>query len=223
MVVRIGIDLPQICLFFFFFLLTRGWRISAGLNKSSSRSSIHLQSSDFPARRNDQTNLCDRDTSVEKVGRRLKSKFKSHPPPTRRPLVPRLFRFILQLMKHGGGMCVGALVPRTSCLLFSDNFRPRSFFFFLFPTKSRVKAALTAETDIRVFIAERIIYHGLWICTVDRITDYTRLPLLIARQCPVGWIRCTFGARERGMSEALFSEWRGEGWRVYGGEEVSRG
>lgn len=115
--------------FFFFFLLTRGWRISAGLNKSSSRSSIHLQSSDFPARRNDQTNLCDRDTSVEKVGRRLKSKFKSHPPPTRRPLVPRLFRFILQLMKHGGGMCVGALVPRTSCLLFSDNFRPRSFFF----------------------------------------------------------------------------------------------
>lgn len=138
LVVRIGIDLSQICLFFFFFiLLTRGRRTSAGLNKSSSRSSIHLQPSDFPARRNDQTNLCDRDTSVEKVGR-LKSKFKSHPPLTRPLLlVPRLFRFILELMKHGGGMCVGALVLGTSCLLFFDNFRPRFFFFFSPPTKSR--------------------------------------------------------------------------------------
>lgn len=188
---------------FFFFLLTRGWRISAGLNKSSSRSSIHLQSSDFPARRNDQTNLCDRDTSVEKVGRRLKSKFKSHPPPTRRPLVPRLFRFILQLMKHGGGMCVGALVPRTSCLLFSDNFRPRSFFFFLFPTKSRVKAALTAETDIRVFIAERIIYHGR---PVDlHCGSYYGLYALAIVNC---------ASMSRGMNPVHV--WRERAWNVRG-------
>lgn len=143
MVVRIGIDLSQICLFFLlFFLLTRVGRTSAGLNKSSSRSSIHLQPSDFPARRNDQTNLCDRDTSVEKVGRRLKSKFKSHPPAaTPSLLVPRLFRFILELMKHGGGgLCVGALVPRTSLLPILRQFQTAFFFlFFLFQPKVESK------------------------------------------------------------------------------------
>lgn len=124
----------------FFFLLTRVGRTSAGLNKSSSRSSIHLQPSDFPARRNDQTNLCDRDTSVEKVGRRLKSKFKSHPPPSLL-LVPRLFRFILELMKHGGGgLCVGALVPRTSLLPILRQFQTAFFFlFFLFQPKVESK------------------------------------------------------------------------------------
>lgn len=178
--------------FFFFFLLTRVGRTSAGLNKSSSRSSIHLQPSDFPARRNDQTNLCDRDTSVEKVGRRLKSKFKSHPPPSLL-LVPRLFRFILELMKHGGGgLCVGALVPRTSLLPILRQFQTAFFFLFFFFSnqKSSQSSINRGYTDIfRVFIAERIIYHGrpaLDLCTVDRITDYTRLPLLIARQCPVG-------------------------------------
>lgn len=102
-----------------------------------------------------------------------------------------------------------------ACFLFSDNFRPRSFFFFFFFNQKSSQSSINrGYTDIfRVFIAERIIYHGrpaLDLCTVDRITDYTRLPLLIARQCPVGWIRCTFGAGERGMSEALFSEWGGE-------------
>lgn len=78
-----------------------------------------------------------------------------------------------------------------ACFLFSDNFRPRSFFFFFFFNQKSSQSSINrGYTDIfRVFIAERIIYHGrpaLDLCTVDRITDYTRLPLLIARQCPVG-------------------------------------
>lgn len=170
MVVRIGIDLSQICLFFFFFSFyspTHGRRTSAGLNKSSSRSSIHLQPSDFPARRNDQTNLCDRDTSVEKVGR-LKSKFKAilSPRLARHPLlpplpllVPRLFRFILELMKHGGrDVCWCARSWNEP--LFSDNLKPR-----FFPTKSRVKATLPAETQIFESLSRDglFITGGLWI------------------------------------------------------------
>lgn len=112
--------------------------------------------------------------------------------------------------------CVFALVPRTSLLPILRQFQTAFFFLFFFFSnqKSSQSSINRGYTDIfRVFIAERIIYHGrpaLDLCTVDRITDYTRLPLLIARQCPVGWIRCTFGAGERGMSEALFSEWGGE-------------
>lgn len=140
MVVRIGIDLSQICLFFLlFFLLTRVGRTSAELNKSSSRSSIHLQPSDFPARRNDQTNLCDRDTSVEKVGRRLKSKFKSHPPPSLL-LVPRLFRFILELMKHGGGgLCVCAR-SKNELASYSPTISDRVLFSFFFLFQPKVES-----------------------------------------------------------------------------------
>lgn len=126
----------------FFFLLTRVGRTSAGLNKSSSRSSIHLQPSDFPARRNDQTNLCDRDTSVEKVGRRLKSKFKSHPPAATPSLlfVPRLFRFILELMKHGGGgLCVCAR-SKNELASYSPTISDRVLFSFFFLFQPKVES-----------------------------------------------------------------------------------
>lgn len=178
LVVRIGIDLSQICLFFFFFiLLTRGRRTSAGLNKSSSRSSIHLQPSDFPARRNDQTNLCDRDTSVEKVGR-LKSKFKSHPPsdppPPPRPTAVPFYSRINETWCRDVCWCARSW---NELLAILRQFQTAFFFFFSLPNqKSRVKAALTAETDIRVFIAERIIYHG-------RPLDLHWIVLRIIRAC----------------------------------------
>lgn len=187
MVVRIGIDLSQICLFFFFFSFyspTHGRRTSAGLNKSSSRSSIHLQPSDFPARRNDQTNLCDRDTSVEKVGR-LKSKFKAilsprlarHPllPPPHRPTAVPFYSRINETW-WARRVLMRSFLERAAIL--------RQFETAFFPNQEPSQSNITrGNTDIRVFIAGRIIYHGR---SLDRITDYTRLPLLIARQCPVG-------------------------------------
>lgn len=186
MVVRIGIDLSQICLFFLlFFLLTRVGRTSAGLNKSSSRSSIHLQPSDFPARRNDQTNLCDRDTSVEKVGRRLKSKFKSHPPaatpslpPPRPTAVPFYSRINETWWRRVVCWCARS---KNELASYSPTISDRVLFsFFSFSTKSRVKAALTE--DIQIYF-ESLSRNGLFIMDGLRWISALWIVLRIIRAC----------------------------------------
>lgn len=83
------------------------------------------------------------------------------------------------------------------------QFQTAFFFFFLFPTKSRVKAALTAETDIRVFIAERIIYHGR---PVDlHCGSYYGLYALAIVNC---------ASMSRGMNPVHV--WRERAWNVRG-------
>lgn len=74
-----------------------------------------------------------------------------------------------------GCVLVRSFLERAAC--YSSTISDRVFFFFPPPNqKSRVKAALTAETDIRVFIAERIIYHG-------RPLDLHWIVLRIIRAC----------------------------------------
>lgn len=119
-----------------------------------------------------------------------------------------------------GCVLVRSFLERAAC--YSSTISDRVFFFF-FPPQPKVESQSSINRGNRY----SSLYRGTDYLSrtasgsaLDRITDYTRLPLLIARQCPVGWIPCTFGARERGMSEALFSEWGREG----GGESmVERG